>query len=181
MHVIVDTELADPDEATEIANVLTTYAKKNEDKDSDLVINLYTKRSGVKKFYAAEHKTPSKLKSAIQTELKTLVNNHDGVSRAKRDLNDWLKNANFPGAGNMNVPVISFSSPSRITMGTDYGRSPAQTCSKRTVFEQGRQVYYVDGRQVSKYDFDNACSGGTMIPIGLINFRVEKQLLENLP
>ena len=172
----MDTELADPDEAAEIANVLTSYAKKNEDKDTDLVINLYTKRSGVKKFYAAEHKTPSKLKSAIQTELKTLVNNHDGVSRAKRDLNDWLKNANFGGAGNMNVPVISFSSPSRITIGgSDYGRSPAQTCSKRTVFEQGRQVYYVNGRQVSKYNFDNSCSGGSSIPIGLLHFR-KKQL-----
>ena len=170
LHVIIDTDLADPNEATEIANVLTSYAKQNKDEDSDLVINLYTKRSGVKKFYASEHKTPSKLKSAIKTELKTLVHDHDGVVRAKRDLNDWLKNIqpNFGSAGNTNYPVVSFTNPGRITMGTDYSRSPTQSCSKRTTFENNRQVYYVNDRQVSKYDFDRSCSVGYTIPIGLI-------------
>ena len=170
--MIIDTDLAEPGEASEIANVLTSYAKKNDDEDSDLVINLYTKTDGVKKFYTAEHKTPNKLKSAIQTELNTLVNNHDGLVRVKRDFNDLFKIPNFGGPGNKNAPVISFSNPSRIiNYGTDYGKSPAQSCSKRTVYENGQQKYMVNNRQVTKHEFDNSCTGGrSSIPIGLINF-----------
>ena len=165
IHIVINAEMEDQAEANELANVITSYAKTQKKEDTDLVLNLYTKDLGVKKFYESEHKTPRKLKKAIKTELNTPSGNPDGLKRSKRD----ERRMQF----GFDVPTIQFSSP-HFGLNTNFGspnfgatytqqRDPTQRCGQSMTTRNGVQeiTYTINGQPVSESHYNQNCGSSS--------------------